>query len=376
MPSIRRYPPARREPVTAGDAAEAPLGSSPEESAHGRRSWRALGHAEHHLRRSALKLVGYVVAAYLVLKLIPALEQALTSLEHASWQLVLVAVAVETLSEMGFVVSWQAVVDPDNLLGREGRGRRMDTRVAWAQLGGGTVVPGGSWGGLGVGAWMLHHFGMPVKLVAQRELTLSFLNTAVDALALVLFGLLLASGILSGGRDLLLTLLPAALAAAALAAAVLVARRAARRAGREPVKHARIGVVIATLSEAVQSTQRLLLHPRGYRALLGAVAYLVLDVLVLWIAFLAVHADPVPGFGVIVVAYIIGALGGSLPLPGGIGTIGGMAGVFILFGVAHDPAISAVLLYQAIGLLVPLVGGGLAYAVIRRNLRRSAPLLA
>src|SRR5207245_2034524 len=120
--------------------------------------------------------------------------------------------------------------------------------------------------------------------------------------------------------------------------------------------------------EAVENTERLLLHRRNYRAVLGAVAYFGLDVLVLWIAFLAVHANPVPGFGVIVMAYIIGALGGSLPLPGGIGTIGGMAGVFILYGVGRNPAISAVLLYQAVALLVPLVGGGIAYAVIRRNL--------
>jgi len=352
----------------ADGAAEAALGASLQESGRLRRTWGALGHAEHRLRRSALKLAAYVVAGYLVLKLIPALEQALSSLEHASWQMVLVALAVETLSEMGFVVSWRAIVDPENLLSREGRGQRMDTRVAWAQLGGGTLVPGGSWGGLGVGAWMLHHFGMPIKLVAGRELTLSFLNTAIDALTLVLFGLALASGTLPGERNLLLTLLPAALAAAAMAAAVLVAHRAATRAERKPVKHPRITVVIATLSEAVESTERLLLERRNYRAVLGAVAYLGLDVVVLWIAFLAVHANPVPGFGVIVMAYIIGALGGSLPLPAGVGTIGGMAGVFILYGVGHDPAISAVLLYQAVGLLVPLVGGAIAYTVIRRSL--------
>jgi len=35
---------------------------------------------------------------------------------------------------------------------------------------------------------------MPIKLVAEREFNLSFLNTAVDALTLVLFGLALASG--------------------------------------------------------------------------------------------------------------------------------------------------------------------------------------
>src|SRR5207237_10892329 len=131
-------------------------------------------------------------------------------------------------------------------------------------------------------------------------------------------------------------------------AAVLVAHRAPPRAELKPVKRARITVVIATRSEAVENTERLLLHRRDYRAVLGAVAYLGLDVLVLWIAFLAVDANPVPGFGVIVMAYIIGALGGSLPLPGGIGTIGGMAGVFILFGVGRDAAVSAVLLYPAV----------------------------
>ena len=352
----------------ADDAADVALGTPLPESGRLRQTWGALGHAERHLRRSALKLAAYLVVGYLVLKLIPALEQALSSLEHARWQMVLLALAVETLSEMGFVVSWRAIVDPENVLSREGRGQRMDTRVAWAQLGGGTLVPGGSWGGLGVGAWMLHHFGMPIKLVAERELTLSFLNTAIDALALVFFGLALASGILPGERNLLLTLLPAALVATAVAAAVLVAHRAGTRGERKPVRHARVSVVIATLSEAIENTERLLLDRRNYRAVFGAVAYLGLDVLVLWIAFLAVHANPVPGFGVIVMAYIIGALGGSLPLPGGVGTIGGMAGVFILYGVGRDLAISAVLLYQAVGLLVPLVGGGIAYAVIRRSL--------
>ena len=219
-----------------------------------------------------------------------------------------------------------------------------------------------------MGAWILHHFGMPIKLVAEREFNLSFLNTAVDALALVLFGLALASGIRPGERNLLLTLLPAAVAAIALAATVLVAHRAATRAQRKPIKHARIAAVITTLSEAVENTDRLLLHRRDYRAMLGALAYLGLDVLVLWVAFLAVHAHPVPGFGVVVMAYIIGALGGSLPLPAGVGAVGGIAGALILYGVGHEPAIAAALLYQAIGLLVPLVGGAISYMVIRRNL--------
>lgn len=350
------------------DGAAGALAASQQGSAHGHGTRRTLSHPRKHLQRSALKLAGYLLAAYLVLKLIPALKQALGSLEHARWQSVLVALALETFSEIGFVVSWRAVVDPDDLLSRNGRGRRTAARVAWAQLGGGTLVPGGSWGGLGVGAWILHHFGMPTKLIAERELVLSFLNTAVDALALVLFGVALAIGVLPGERNLLLTLLPAALAVGGMALAVLGARRLSTRAPNKLAAHATIRIVIVTLCQAVQNTQRLLFRRGNSKAVLGALAYLAFDVLVLWVAFIAVHAEPVADLGVVVMAYIVGALGGSIPLPAGIGTIGGMVGVFILYGLSKDEAIAAVLLYQAIGLLVPLVGGAIAYMVLRRDL--------
>ena len=315
-----------------------------------------------------MRLTAYLLTAYLLLKLIPALEQALSALEHASWPWLLGALALETVSEMGFVVSWSAIVDPKNLLIAEGRGRRMDTRVAWAQLGGGTLVPGGSYGGLGVGAWILHRLGMPAKLIAEREFTLSFLNTAVDGLALIVFGLALASGILPGSRNLLLTLVPAVVAAAAIAVALLIAGRAAKDTERKPVKHARVAVAVATLVQAVEDTRRLLLHRGSYTAVLGAFVYLMFDLLVLYSAFIAIHAHPVPSFAVVVMAYIIGALGGSLPLPAGIGTIGGMVGALIIYGVNHNVALAAVLLYQAIGLVVPLAGGAIAYAILRRDL--------
>jgi hypothetical protein len=115
----------------------------------------ALSDAKRHLQKSALKLAGYVLAAYLVLRLIPTLEKALHSLENVSWEWLVGAIALEVVSETGFVVSWRGVVDPEHVLEREGRGRRMDQRVAWAQLGGGLVVPGGSLGGIGVGGWFL-----------------------------------------------------------------------------------------------------------------------------------------------------------------------------------------------------------------------------
>ena len=90
--------------------------------------------------------------------------------------------------------------------------------------------------------------------------------------------------------------------------------------------------------------------------------------LVLWCAFLAVHANPVPGFPIVIMAYIIGALGGSLPLPASAGTIGGIAGMLDRSTAWRDnAALAAVLLHQAIGLLVPLIGGAIAYTILRRR---------
>jgi hypothetical protein len=48
--------------------------------------------------------------------------------------------------------------------------------------------------------------------------------------------------------------------------------------------------------------------------------------------------------------------------------IGGIAGMLTVYSVHHDPAVAGVLLHQAIGLLVPLAGGTIAYLIIRRKL--------
>jgi uncharacterized membrane protein YbhN (UPF0104 family) len=361
--------------MTGDSAAEAAPDASRHGPAAGHRARDALRDARHHLRRSALKLAGYLVLAYLVLKLVPSLKQALHSLEHVSWEWAVGAIALEVLSETGFVLAWRAIVDPDRVLEGEDRGRGMDQRVAWTQLGGGLLLPGGSFGGMGVGAWILHRFGMPSKLIAEREFNLSFLNTTVDALALIVFGVGLAAGIFAGERNLLLTVLPAAVAAAGVAAARAIARRHSARADQQPARHPKLGSAITTLADAVDDTDRLLFHRGGWTSVLGSVAYLGFDVLVLYSAFLAVHAHPRPSFAVVVMAYIIGALGGSIPLPASLGTVGGMVGMLILYGAGHNAAVAAVLLHQAIGLLVPLTGGGISYTILRHRFgpMRSGP---
>jgi len=355
--------------VTEDGSSQEPHATSERRPRDRGRHLHALKVTNRRLKRTTLKLLGYLLGAFLVLRLIPGLGEALAALQRVQPAWVLAALALEGLSETGFVLSWRAIVDPDSLLGRGGRSKAMDRHVAWTQLGGGTLIPGGSLGGLGVGAVLLHRFGMPNKLIAERQFNLSFLNTGVDALALVVFGLLMATGMFGERQGLALTLLPALLAGAGIAAALLVARRSSSGERRRDAKHPKLDAALATVAEAVEDTERLLLRRGSPAALLGAVAYLGFDVLVLWGAFVAIGSQPLPSFPVVLMAYIIGALGGSLPLPAGLGTIGGMVGMLILYGVGHSAAVAAVVVYEAVGMLVPLIGGGIAYVLVRRELR-------
>ena len=327
----------------------------------------ALDGTRSQLQKRGLKLLAYAALGLLVLRVLPELKQGLHSLERIQWEWVVAAVALEILSELGFVLSWRSIVDPERLLERDGRGARTAERAAWAQLGGGMLVPGGSLASIGVGAWILRHFGMPAKTIAERQFNLSFLNTAVDALALAVFGGGLAMGLFAGESNLLLTLLPAVVAGSGIVAALVIARRSGGYAQRLQANHPKIASSIVSLADAVESTDRILFHRCGLRSVVGALGYLGFDALVLWTAFSAIHAHHVPSFAVVIMAYIIGALGASIPLPAGIGAVGGIAGMLVLYGVGQSAAVASVLIYEAVGLLVPLAGGGVAYLFLRRQ---------
>src|SRR5262249_19760583 len=195
---------------------------------------------------------------------------------------------------------------------------------------------------------------------------LSFLNTGIDALALMLFGIVLGLGLVSGKHDPTLTVIPAALAAAGVAAAIVIASRAERFAVRLGPRHRRTAAGVGTVASAGGDTKRLVFHRSDWRALVGAVAFLGFDVLVLWSAFYAVHAHTVPAFAPVLMAYIIGALGGSLPLPAGIGAIGGIAGCLVLYGAEANAATAAAVIYGAIGLIVPFLGRGIPHLLLPR----------
>ena len=336
-------------------------------SPHHRRLTHAI--ARGHLKKVAVRVVIAAVLALLVLKLVPGLEKSVNDLSGVSVAWLVGAIALEVASEFGYVIAWRAIVDPEDKLSHDTGVRRIGARLAWAQLGGGTLVPAGSFGTLGIGGWFLSRLGMPTKQIAERLLALSLLNTAVDAVVLLLVGLGLAIGLLPGSGNLALTLAPAAVAAGGLTGTLLLARRMQKISDAEQPAHAKRAAVLGTLSQAVVDVDRFVFHGERGRSLLGAIGYLGFDLLVLWTAFFGIHASHVPELGVVVMAYIIGALGGSLPfIPAGAGAVGGIAGMLILYGIRHDSAVAAVIVYEGIGLLVPFVGGGLAFLLVRRHL--------
>jgi uncharacterized membrane protein YbhN (UPF0104 family) len=68
-------------------------------------------------------------------------------------------------------------------------------------------------------------------------------------------------------------------------------------------------------------------------------------------------------------AYLIGQMGGLLPIPGGIGGIDlGLFGTFVAYGTPAAVTAAAILAYRVILFWLPLVVGAVAFAALRRGL--------
>jgi uncharacterized protein (TIRG00374 family) len=103
--------------------------------------------------------------------------------------------------------------------------------------------------------------------------------------------------------------------------------------------------------------------------LAGAIGYWAWDNAVLWATFHGFGFSP--PIAVILLGYLIGQLGGLLPLPGGLGGIdGGLIGTLIVYGTAAAATAAAVLVYRVILFWLPLLLGAVAFISLRRGLNR------
>jgi len=75
---------------------------------------------------------------------------------------------------------------------------------------------------------------------------------------------------------------------------------------------------------------------------------------------------------VVFMAYLVGMLANSLPIPGGFVAVeGGLVGMLILFGVRPASVVlAAVVIYRAISLWIPATIGSVAFLSLRREIGR------
>jgi uncharacterized protein (TIRG00374 family) len=194
---------------------------------------------------------------------------------------------------------------------------------------------------------------------------------------LVLCGLGLYVGIFPGAAPFAITIVPAIFGAVLIALFLGVSllpndfeRLAGRwtwRSGRVSDLARRLATAPATLATGVRTAIALVRTRNPY--LLGAAGWWAFDIAVLWACFHAFGSAPPQA--VIVMAYFVGMLGNTLPLPGGIGGVdGGMIGAFTAFGVPVGTSIVSVLAYRAIAFWLPTLPGAVAYLQLRRTVHR------
>jgi uncharacterized membrane protein YbhN (UPF0104 family) len=248
-----------------------------------------------------------------------------------------------------------------------------------AEQGTNVLVPAGGVGGLALGAWALRQGGMSSDRIARRSVAFFVLTSAPNFVCAAVFGLALATGALPGGGPLILTW---ALGGLAIAAILLMAvlPRILERVGPAPAgtgeresrrTRARRFVrrAATTVADGVHDAADLLRTHQPY-ALLGAVGYMALDVVALAAAFAAFGSTP--PFAAFVFAYVIGQLGGLIPLPGGVGGAdGGLIAALVLYGTPLGTAAAAVLAYRAFQLGLPALLGALAVMRLPRVLERA-----
>jgi len=314
------------------------------------------------LRRSLLILAAIVLVVVAAIVLVPGLGSLRSRFTGAQPGWLAVAAFLQLGSCASYVVVFRGVFC-----------RRMSWRtsseIGLSELAANSVFSIGGAGGLALGAWILRRGGLAADFIARRTVAFFLLTSLANVGFLALGGVALATGILRGSPGLLLGLVPAVAAALAITLAV-GARRAAGALARRSMR-ARLAAAAGAVGDGVDEALRLLRS--GDPAILaGAAGYLLFDVAMLGVCFAAFGND-VPPVAVLLVAYIIGQLGGLIPIPGGIGGVdAGLIGTLVVYGVDAAEAAVAVIAYRGLLLAIPALLGLPALAVLRRRLRDEA----
>ena len=315
------------------------------------------------LAKRALTVAVLVVVIALVVVLAPGLDQVRHILMKGKPGWLVLATALEALSCVSYVLMFRPIFCRH-------MGRRTAWELGWSELAMGSILPASGIGGLALGAWVLREGGMPSDQIARRSVAFFLIKGAVNFVAVTVVGALMAVGLVGPHKSVLLTAVPACGAAVVVALVVLLPRVGTgalrERSGRiARALSAGRRTLVGGITEALSLVRR-----ADPLLVIGAIGYWAWDNAVLLATFHAFGYSP--PISIVLIAYLIGQMGGLLPIPGGLGGIdGGLIGTFVLYGTPAAVTAAAVLAYRIILFWLPLLIGGVAFVSVRRGLNRA-----
>jgi uncharacterized protein (TIRG00374 family) len=252
-------------------------------------------------------------------------------------------------------------------------------QITMAGLAATRLFSAGGAGGILLTYWALRKAGMERRQSVCRMVAFLVVLYSVYMLALVIFGVLLRTHVLSGEAPLSGTVIPAALAALVLVIGLVMAllpddfeRRIERHTSGRFGKIARkLATAPATFAEGTRTAITFVRNPSaGALAFGGAIGFWGANIAILWASFHAFDVS-VP-LGVVIQGFFLGMLANLIPFaPGGVGAVdAGMIGAFVLFGVPSAEVFAAVLTYRVIAFWLPIPPGIVAFFQLRKTVNR------
>jgi uncharacterized membrane protein YbhN (UPF0104 family) len=276
-------------------------------------------------------------------------SQVIDQLSDMSLTWVLVAIALELCSCLSYVIVFRRFFsEPPVAVSRQ---------VAWIAMGAGAVLPGGNISSAAVTGWLLRRHGVGTRQLITRCAALLCLLTLFGFCVNGVAATVLLFGVPGGPHDLDHTVFPILVSLGVLSFAALMVFIARRFGARAPG-------VVRGLAAGIDGAWKAVGAPHW--RLLGAAGFLWLDMAALWAACAATgHPIGVPA---LILAYCIGYLASMVPMPAGIGVLdSGLAGALVLYGLSPAASVGAVLVYHAISIWVPGLGGLIAWLPTRRR---------
>ncbi len=311
-------------------------------------------------RRSVPVFVGIAVVVLIAL-LAPGLGEVRDLLNEANVGWIAIAIGAEALSFSSYILMFAPIFCI-------GMSWKRSWQIGGSELAMGSLVPASGIGGLALGAWVLHEGGMSAGRIANRSVAFFLIKSSVNFFAVALLGTIMYIGLVGDERSFGLTLLPALMSVALIVAVVLIPRFGPGPEPEEGASRAQrfLSASRRALIEGTEGAKEII-GSGNLRVMAGALGYWVFDNAVLWATF---HAfGYTPEITIVLMGYLIGQLGGLLPIPGGIGGIdGGLIGTLVVYGAPLAIVAVAVLAYRTILFWIPLLIGGASFLWLRRDM--------